>query len=164
MGCSINTRLIPNVNPVGYTSFRLRILYSITMSVVINKHNCCGICHWCIYSCLYSVYNQTPLCKLSSGVHSEDNIFGQKEWYRLAYRWRCYKQSIENDRGHQWPKVHISRGSRISMGSAIEGFHHFNVVNWLGLPTELSDPSWRPCWRYVQWGHQDGSAKCEEEN
>ena len=25
------------------------------------------------------------------------------------------------------------------MGSAIEGFHHFNVVNWEGLPTSLAD-------------------------
>ncbi|XP_052363403.1 putative uncharacterized protein DDB_G0290521 [Oncorhynchus keta] len=27
-------------------------------------------------------------------------------------------------------------------GSTIEDFHHFNVVNWLGLPTSLADPYW----------------------
>jgi hypothetical protein len=25
------------------------------------------------------------------------------------------------------------------MGSAIEGYRHFNVVNWVGLPTPLAD-------------------------
>jgi hypothetical protein len=26
------------------------------------------------------------------------------------------------------------------MGIAIEGFHHFNVVKWVGLPTSFPDP------------------------
>jgi hypothetical protein len=29
------------------------------------------------------------------------------------------------------------------MGRAIEGFHHFNVGNWVGLPTSMADPSWK---------------------
>lgn len=39
-----------------------------------------------------------------------------------------------------WPK------GCISMGCAIEGFHHFNLVNWVGLPASLAGPSWWPCW------------------
>lgn len=31
---------------------------------------------------------------------------------------------------------------RINMSSAIEGFHNFYVVNWVGLPTLLADPFW----------------------
>lgn len=45
------------------------------------------------------------------------------------------------------------------MGSTIEGFHHFIIDNWVGLPTSLVDPS---CWSRVQPGHQEGTANCEK--
>jgi hypothetical protein len=39
-------------------------------------------------------------------------------------KWRIWdaSQSIENDRGLEWPKVSIS------MGSATEGFHHAYAI------------------------------------
>ena len=48
------------------------------------------------------------------------------------------------------------------MGSAIEGFHHFNVVNWVGLPLHwLIFPGELVV--VMSNGHLDGSANREEE-
>ena len=94
----------------------------------------------------------------------QQNHINITQWMEPLYR--CSRSSLQFDQVCLVWAIENDRRPKgwVSMGNAIEGFHHFNIVNRVEIPTSLADLSEWPCWSQVQPGHQEGSANREEEN